>query len=226
MVRRKTHRARSRRTRRCRAQKGGGVLDRFNYKIEETEPNLWKITVLEGGEIKLTVTYRIIGEGSKKIGYLAFIARPEGVDSMYFTKLGYLGIYKLMEELESKDVEYIYLVVGASLDKNFYKLYNYYRNIGFYCLLDIYYPNYKPEEINVKEIFNMHKNAPNYLENTKPQINRLANLSKREVNSLWLEYTEKCGKMIGKVSEIKANLKEKINKIAANMDEIFFPVGN
>jgi hypothetical protein len=220
MVKRRAQ-TRRKRSRRRRTQKGGGVLDRFTYKIEETEPNLWKITVLEGGEIKLTVAYRIIGEGSKKIGYLAFIARPEGVDSMYFPKLGYLGLYKLMEDLESKDVKYLYLVVGALTNKNFYKLYNYYRNIGFYCLLNIYYENNIPEEMNVEEIFTLHKNAPNYLENTKPQINRLNNLTKSEVNNLWLEYTENCGKMIGKVYEIKANLKEKIDKIAANMDEIF-----
>ena len=86
-----------------------------------------------------------------------------GVDSMYFPKLAYLAIYKLMEVLEENGVKFIYLIVAAQ-HVNFYKLYEYYRSMGFYCLLNNYYENSEVENINVEEIFRLHKEAPDFLE--------------------------------------------------------------
>ena len=221
MRKRKTRRVRSRRTRRRRAQKGGGgVLDLFSYKITEPEgENAGKIVVSEGGENMAELHYSIMGEGAKQIAYLNSVVRHG--DSIHFQpNIAFLVINALMKVLAEKGVDYIYLHVAAR-NKDFYKLYNYYRSIGFYCLGEIWYDSNKPEETIVEDIFKMHKNAPNYLENTKPQINRLASLSEREVNSLRQKFRENCGKMIGKVSEIKQILTEKINNIVAVMDEIF-----
>ena len=201
------------------------ILDLFKYEIIKPEDDkAGKIIVSEGEEEKITLLYSIIGEGSKQIAYLNGISRQAGVDSMYFTKLAYLAIHKLMEVLEREKVYYIYLLVAAH-EENFYKLYDYYRSMGFYCLLDNYYNSNKSENINVQEIYQMHKEADDFLETVKNRKQQYINrqMSQSNISKLRKEYFKNCGKMIGKVSEIKANLQIKINEIAKQMAKIFFP---
>jgi hypothetical protein len=217
---RKTRRVRSRRTHRRRTQKGGGVLELFSYEITKPEgKNAGKIVVSQDGEAMATLHYSILYEGEKQIAYLNSVVRDG--DSIYFRpNIAFLAINKLMEVLENEGVDYIYLHVAAR-NKEFYKLYNYYRSIGFYCLGENWYGVDNSEETPVAEIFKMHKEAPDYLMEMKPQINGIRGLSERAANSLRQKFRENCGKMIGKVSEIKHILTEKINDIAARMAEVF-----
>ncbi len=228
MVRRKTRRTHGRRTRRRRAQKGGGILGKIKFRFfepkEDGKINMFSqeemtgkerghITMLTGEAPDETIycelDYVLLGEGVHRVAYLENIMCYEKIEN--FGPLSYLIVNKLMELLEASDIKYIYLRVAANKYKEdglkFYRLYELYRTMGFYCLPNIYTP--ETEEQSVEDLYKEMKGADDFLKTArKPK-------TKANVNRLHREYQIDCGKMIGSVSEIKEILEQAIHEMSS-----------
>jgi len=232
VTRRKTRRVKRRRL--PSGQKGGGVLDSFHFRyfvdaeqVSEADivgkPRAQIILLSGQGAVEkhhCALDYVIQGEGGNKIAYL------EGIEcstkSEKFQPLSYLIIQKLMDILTVKGINYIYLTVAPNRFGErkyaFHKLYHFYRTMGFVCLPVGIDPatNAQP----VASHYAVQKSLPNFLE-TANKSNKNTNNS--NVSKLIRLYYNSCGKMIGKVSEIKDILDRQINETAMllNMMENF-----
>lgn len=218
-----TRRRLGRRRHRTRRQRGGGVLDKFKFRYfiednllgeDETAligSNKGTIILLSGDAAKEIIhcqlDYEIQGEGANKIAYLENIECTTKSD--FFQPLSYLIIKKLMDILENSGIEYVYLRVASNVfgvkRPFFHKLFHFYRTMGFICLP----PNISPES-NANPVsthYFVQKTLPNFL-NTANRSNK--NTSEANVTALIGKYRSSCGKMLGKVLEIKEILEREI----------------
>ena len=221
-----------RKTRRVRrrlpsGQKGGGVLDSFHFRYFVDTEHVREANIVgkpraqiillsgegEGADEKhhCALDYVIQGEGANQIAYLEGIECSTKSDK--FQPLSYLIIKKLMDILTAKGINYIYLTVapyrfGAG-KYAFHKLYHFYRTMGFVCLPVGIDPatNAQP----VASHYAVQKSLPDFLE-TANKSNKKTNSA--NVDKLIRLYYNSCGKMIGKVSEIKDILERQINETA------------
>jgi hypothetical protein len=221
VVRRRTVKRRRSRRR----QRGGGVLDSFHFRYFVDDKHISaadilgkpraQIILLSGEGIDEThhcaLDYVIQGEGVNQIAYLEGIECTTKSDN--FQPLSYLIIKKLMDILTAKGIDYIYLTVAPNRFGErkyaFHKLYHFYRTMGFVCLPVGIDPatNAQP----VASHYAVHKSLPDFLE-TANKSNK--NTNNANVNKLIKLYYISCGKMIGKVSEIKDILERQINETA------------
>lgn len=177
------------------------------YHIERIDPeNLDHMLQLYVIDTETTNIVCIISFiiNDENIGYIHLVTCDNKIEK--YKPSSYLAFYEVFKILEQFNISYCYLTVVPDQEK-YWKLYNFYGNIGFQCLPVDKSGRGKIE--NVKQLSANNRNM--YLKTRKNTFLKNKNqvITRNIKNSE--DYIYNCNDMIGNVKEILIKLKTTLN---------------
>jgi len=162
----------------------------------------YQLYVIERDVIVCVVSF-IINESGSNLGYIDLITSNS--KSVNYTPSSYLAFYQVFKIFEHFGISYCYLYVLPDEDR-YWKLYNFYSMIGFYCL------PYDTPDKTINNVIKLTSNARNefFLEhkvtNTFIQTHKNAKRNNNNIRA----YFDSCQHMFGKVADMIENVKTKL----------------
>lgn len=159
--------------------------------------------VLEGHTIVCTMSFTI-NDSASNMGYIDFVSST--TKSAIYRPSSYLAFYQVFKIFEHFKIPYCYLYVLPEEDR-YWKLYNFYAAIGFYCL------PYEKADKTIHNVVKLSANARNafFLEHkaTNTFLRNHRNVEHSRENAT--AYFYGCQHMMGKVSDMLEKVKTVLN---------------